>query len=301
MSSIAYVTDQKMIEYHRLCGSRDINFWRLSSRAGFSSFHKGDLLFFYARGLHGKKKGLVGYAHYQGIHTMTLKQMWNRYGTQNGYDSLKDMQEAVEKAARDHKVPEKMTSLYLTDVVFFVTPVYPKDVGITINDKLESYTYLDREDPDITVRILREAEKSGIDVWSASQSDEPEYIFQADELRHQLQLICSEMGREPLGSTELSRAKKLTREFAQKEQYEMIRGSVTDCFMTDGKTLKIAVPFVYMAKNSRQRMKELLGKITWYKTRIKTEGIRVDKTEFIVLSEEEQPLTETLLKEINEG
>lgn len=301
MSSIAYVTDQKMIEYHRLCGSREINFWRLSSRAGFSSFHKGDLLFFYARGLHGKKKGLVGYAHYQGIHTMTLKQMWNRYGTQNGYDSLKDMQEAVEKASRDHKVPEKMTGLYLTDVVFFVTPVYPGDVGITINDKLESYTYLDRDDPDITVRILREAEKSGIDIWSASQSDEPEYIFRADELRHQLQLICSEMGKEPLGSAELARAKKLTREFAQREHYEMIRGSVTDCFASDGTTLKIAVPFVYMAKNRQQRMKELLGKITWYKTRIRTEGLRVDRTVFTVLSEEEQPLTVTLLKEINEG
>lgn len=50
MSSIAYTTDQEMIEYHRLCGNRDVNFWRLSARAGFTDFKRGDLLFFYAYG-----------------------------------------------------------------------------------------------------------------------------------------------------------------------------------------------------------------------------------------------------------
>ena len=70
MSSIAYVADEKMIEYHRLFGSRNINFWRLSSQKRFKDFKKGDLLFFYTRSEHSKKKGFVGYAHYDSTERM---------------------------------------------------------------------------------------------------------------------------------------------------------------------------------------------------------------------------------------
>lgn len=49
MGSIAYVADEEMIEYHRLCGNKEINFWRLSSQKNFTNFHSGDLLFFYTK------------------------------------------------------------------------------------------------------------------------------------------------------------------------------------------------------------------------------------------------------------
>ena len=55
MSSIAYVTDEKMIEYHRLCGNRRINFWRLTSHKEFTNFHPGELLFFYTRPNNSRK------------------------------------------------------------------------------------------------------------------------------------------------------------------------------------------------------------------------------------------------------
>ena len=63
MGSIAYVTDEKMLAYHRLCRNQSILFWRLSNKK-FTDFHKGDLLFFFARPNHGRKKALIGYAHY---------------------------------------------------------------------------------------------------------------------------------------------------------------------------------------------------------------------------------------------
>lgn len=50
MSSIAYITDSKMIQYHRLNGNRSLNFWRPSVNMNFSDFNKGDLLFFLAKG-----------------------------------------------------------------------------------------------------------------------------------------------------------------------------------------------------------------------------------------------------------
>ena len=52
-----------MLEYHRLCRNRTILFWRLSNKRKFADFKKGDLLFFYSRPMHGRRKGLVGYAH----------------------------------------------------------------------------------------------------------------------------------------------------------------------------------------------------------------------------------------------
>ena len=50
MSSIAYITDHQMIEYHRLNGNRIINFWKPSTMKKISDFNPGDYLFFLAKG-----------------------------------------------------------------------------------------------------------------------------------------------------------------------------------------------------------------------------------------------------------
>ena len=73
MGSIAYVTDENMLAYHRLCRNQSILFWRLSNKK-FTDFHKGDLLFFFARPNHGRKKALIGYAHYDSEINLSLKQ-----------------------------------------------------------------------------------------------------------------------------------------------------------------------------------------------------------------------------------
>ncbi|MDE8070272.1 hypothetical protein PT191_06680 [Erysipelothrix rhusiopathiae] len=44
MSSIAYISDEKMVEYHRTNGNQTVNFWRLSLK-GFERFDVGDLFF----------------------------------------------------------------------------------------------------------------------------------------------------------------------------------------------------------------------------------------------------------------
>ena len=46
MSAIAYITDSKMLELHRLNNHRTINFWRPSGNINFTEFGEGDLLFF---------------------------------------------------------------------------------------------------------------------------------------------------------------------------------------------------------------------------------------------------------------
>ena len=105
MSSIAYVTDEEMLEYHRLCRNRTILFWRLASRRKIADFRKGDLLFFFAKPARTRKKALIGYAHYDSTKRLSLKQMWEKYGKETGYDSMK------EKVADYNKLQEEIKSL----------------------------------------------------------------------------------------------------------------------------------------------------------------------------------------------
>ena len=295
MSSIAYVADEKMIEYHRLFGSRNINFWRLSSQKRFKDFKKGDLLFFYTRSKHSKKKGFVGYAHYDSTEKMSLKRMWKKYEQKNGYDNFEQLKDAIQTAARDNQIPEQMNCLYLTDVVFFVAPIYPEDIGIQISQKLESYCYLDQNDPQVTVRILKLAEKVGIDIWSAAQSKESQDVFRKDELRHHLAVCAKEIGNSGLTEQETKKANKLSKKLD--DSFEYIRGSENDYLRIDDRDLIIAIPFVFTQKDYDMRKLELMGKLTMYKLYILRNHLDVDHVKFRILTEQEQPEILELVEE----
>ena len=63
MGAIAYITDSKLLELHRLNAHRTMNFWRLSAKTGFTDFQKGDLVFFLSKDkahMRKKEKGIVG-------------------------------------------------------------------------------------------------------------------------------------------------------------------------------------------------------------------------------------------------
>ncbi len=299
MSSIAYVTDEKMIEYHRLCGSRTMNFWRLSSKKEFKDFRKGDLLFFYTRSRHTRKKGFAGYAHFVTTNKLSLKQMWNRFGTENGYDSYEMLEEAIRKAAKDRSVPDKMNCLYLSDVVFFQSPVYPEEAGLSINENLESYCYLDQEDPQTTVRILRLAARNGIDLWSASQSFEPVDVFRQDEFRHQLSLIAYMTEKQGWSEKERSRARKLAAQKTKQEAWEYLRQSRTDCLKIAKDDIAIALPFVCQTKNRTLRIQELIGKITLYRLFLKENGYH-GRLRFEIMSDADITDVEPLIEMIND-
>ena len=46
MASCIYVTNREMIEYHRLNGANELNFWRPLSQTRMKKFYPGDLIFF---------------------------------------------------------------------------------------------------------------------------------------------------------------------------------------------------------------------------------------------------------------
>ena len=118
MSAIAYVTDSKMLELHRLNNHKTMNFWRLSSNISFSDFGKDDLVFFLSKDKeHRKKKekGIVGFGRVVSISAASIRSMWDRYGIYNGYRSLSEFKEAIYKVSKDKRLPGKISAFYLKD------------------------------------------------------------------------------------------------------------------------------------------------------------------------------------------
>ncbi len=297
MSSIAYVTNDQMLEYHRLCRNRSILFWRLTTKNRFKDFRKGDLLFFFAKGKHSSRnKSLVGYGHYMDTKKLSINQMWKLYGNKTGFDTKEQLSDAINKSAKG-EIPSQMLCLLLTDVVFFTSPVNPKSVGLDIPKNLESYTYLDREDPQVTVRILKEAERYGIDLWSYDDDVSPEDIFEKDEIRHILSLAHHDMGKEIGTERERIASHKLFKAQIQKDGWEAVRDSKTDCVKITDHRVEIAIPLTYGATDKEARLRDFLGRMamyTYYMKKISTSK----SIQFVPLMEEGDAEMEALVKEL---
>jgi hypothetical protein len=269
MASIAYVTDRKMIEFHRAYGNQMMNFWRPSSMKQFSQFNPGDYLFFLAKGterFNGKEKGIVGYGKYNSAHTMSLRQMWNQYGTYNGYSSKDELAEAITKVNKNHEVGKSIHCLLLKDVVFFQSPVYPSEIGIQIPPNLESYTYLDKFGVDSTVKILQKAQENGIDAWqSAMDHTINKDIFKDDVVSH----ILAKQVSQVIDPTKP--ASKILKRFMlnQADSVEYIKGSKQA--LLKQLPLTVYLPLEASHKSKEQVLFELIGKISVLKDTLKNE------------------------------
>ncbi|MBR2812600.1 MAG: hypothetical protein IKD69_14590 [Solobacterium sp.] len=296
MSSIAYATDAEMMEYHRISRSSNMVFWRLSSGKKFSDFHKGDLIFFYtySPSLFVKAKGLIGYAHYDSSRTMNLKTVWNSYGTATGYESKERLTAAIRKAGKG-KIPEKMNCLLLKDIVFFNTLIDPASAGIDIPKNLESYCYIDKQNPGITLALLKMAKKIGIDLWAMDPDLDSEAMFEKDIRRHMLASVHAGLPSERRSRKESAATKKLLREKASQPDWEMIRGSQSECVNLEDDTIRIALAFAPTGSGSLRRTEQLAGRMLMYKQAIP------QKVQFEILSTQDAGLLRKIAERLNDG
>ena len=171
MSSIAYISDYKMLDNHRLNQNKTMNFWRLSTRVNFTNFGVGGLVFFLSKNKehqsNKKEKGIIGFGRIKNIYVLSPKMMWKKFSKENGYNSYKEFLTAIKKFSKDNKVPDKISSLYLENVSFFQTPIYLSECGISISNNIESYVYIKKDE---AVIELLEYGKNNIDVWSANEN-----------------------------------------------------------------------------------------------------------------------------------
>lgn len=169
MSSIAYITDHQMIEFHRLHGNTSFVFWRPTSQKRFAKFAYGDYLFFLAKGNNkgkGREKGIVGYGRYTKDYAVNFDSMWKRFKTKTGYPTKEHLHEAILKVSKSHTLPDNIHCLQLDDVVFFQTPIYLSEFHVQLSKQVESYIYLDQEDIFVSSRIIQKAASFGKDMWS---------------------------------------------------------------------------------------------------------------------------------------
>lgn len=290
MSSIAYVTDKNMLEYHRINGSKSMNFWRLSKQQNFTDFAAGDLLFFLAKGTEKgrqREKGIIGYSCFKKAQSLSLNQMWRLYGTQNGYRSKQELQEAIIKLAKDNQVPKTMNCLLLEKVMFFQSPVYLSELGIHISKQVESYIYLDHDDDLCTAKILRKAMKSGIDMWTMmmNKNSYNDRQFEEDIIKHEIASINHKFALEYATEYERKRALRLTKQCLKNQDYELIKGNDLECIKFTFNEVIIAIPLVYNTKNYRQNVQYLLGHLWAYLQTYQAISTYNLKFKFKILSE----------------
>lgn len=225
MASIAYVTDRNMIEYHRINGNRTINFWKPSSQKKMNDFKVGDYLFFLAKGTEKgitREKGIIGYGKLEKIRTMAFEKMWYEYKTMNGYASKNQLSEAIMKVTKDHTIPKTLQCMQLKDVTFFQAPIYLSEFDITLSKQIESYTYIDREDTNVTSLILKKAEEFGMDLWTMVMNDE-EPAFAMDSILYEIKRTIEKYKSDFFNERE----ERLNRQYANKiiksyPQYELL-------------------------------------------------------------------------------
>ncbi|MEG0077360.1 hypothetical protein [Anaerorhabdus sp.] len=306
MSSIAYVTDKHMIEFHRLNGNHAMNFWRPGSQKRFTDFIEGDLLFFLAKGSERgrrKEKGIVGYGKFKRSYTLSFKKMWKEYGSLNGYATQDELYDAILKVSKDKMMPKQMNCLYLDEVVFFQSPIYLSEVGVMISNKIESYIYLDKEDPQATSKLLNKANESGIDMWTMAMSTtESKSSLEEDEIKHQISLVYQRINDDFYTDTETKKARKLAKEKCCEDNFELIKGSKTDSIYYNDNEVIIAVPFIYKPKDLNRKLQYLIGHLVSYRILIKEISEYNFKLKFEILSE--LPLNDeivNIIKNINEG
>lgn len=283
MSSIAYITDKQMIEYHRLHGNSIINFWKPSNTKKINDFKKGDYLFFLAKGTEkGEKreKGILGYGKLEKIASLTFTQMWDKYTTKNGYPYKEALEEAITKLTKNHILPPLLNCFELIEVTFFQAPVYLSEIGLDISNKIESYFYLDKENMLNTSKILEVANEIGVDMWSTLFHQKKESLFLKDAQINIITNIGKKLKTDIYSNYEETRLAKFCQEFIKNDcQKKIGRYEFIDI---KKEKITIYIPCLINTNDFIKKLQYTIGHYILYKSYIK-EYEFADEIEVIIL------------------
>ena len=258
MSAIAYITDSKMLELHRLNNHKIMNFWRPSGNINFTDFGEDDLLFFLSKDKeHRKKKekGIVGFGRVKQMQTASTKTMWDRYGIYNGYNTYEEFKEAILKVCKDKKLPKKISGFLLEDVTFF-QPVYLSECGMKISNNIESYIYLKSEK---TVLNLLDLAKQSGDLWSDFTGNAQ--AIEKEKLLYALSAAHETIGDIPYDEKTSKKAYKAIRKYAEEnKEFRFVRKSRYELYTSGTHSIDL---LFYYDKDVDERL--LIGQAQLYK------------------------------------
>ena len=256
MAAIAYITDSKMLELHRLNRHKTINFWRISTNTNFSDFMEGDLVFFLSKDKEhrqGNEKGIVGFGRLAYFTSGSIKTMWDRYGVNNGYRTLEEFKEAILRVSKDRKLPKKISGFYLENVTFF-QPIYLSECGMQISDRVESYVYL--KDEDVVVKLLTLAKDAG-DIWSSDNLK----AIRVEELLYALFRTHRKIRDISMSDKAARKAKKTLQQYMDNnEGFRFVQDSLNELYKADDYNIEIVF---YRDKDSDDKL--LFGQMALYR------------------------------------
>ena len=258
MSAIAYITDSKMLELHRLNNHKTMNFWRLSRNINFSDFSTGDLVFFLSKDKehrNKREKGIVGFGRVTKINVSSVKTMWDKYGILNGYQTLNEFKEAILRVSKDKQIPKKISSFYLENVVFF-QPVFLSECGMKISTNVESYIYLKEES--VVMKLLSLAKESN-DLWSNLNNNHDD--IESEQVIYALYAAHDHIGDLKISDQIYKRAHRLMKQYIEEDpSYQFVRNSKNELYRIEDKTINF---IFYYDKQIDQRL--LIGQAYLYK------------------------------------
>ena len=258
MSAIAYITDSKMLQLHRLNNHKTMNFWRVSNNINFSDFGTGDLVFFLSKDKEHKnknEKGIVGFGRVVSIDLGSIKTMWEKYGIYNGYKTIEELKEAIAKVSKDKKLPKKISSFYLEDVQFF-QPIYLSECGFKISNNTESYIYLKEEN---VVYNLLEIAKNSKDIWSSLDINQKS--IESEELLYTLFTAHKKIKDINVEEKLIKKGKKeISRYIENNSEFNFIQNSNLEAYRVDDNKIEI---LFYNHKEIDNKL--LIGQANLYK------------------------------------
>lgn len=268
MSSIAYITNREMMEYHRLHGNDEIVFWRFSGKRKFQNFHHGDYIFFMTKGTEkgrDKEKGIVGYARYYDDACGSVKTIWKRYGTKCGYGSEMQFIQAIQKYQKLHTLPKQIYCLMLNHVIFFQEPVYLSELDKKISKRVESYIYLDHEDMELSWKIMKKGAETGVDIWSTFV-EKREAVIQNDADIITIQQLHEFYTDNLFTDYEKKKTAALAKRLIRENQNEIIflAGAQNDFWRLENKQVHFYIPCVITLKAWKRNLLFALAKAEIY-------------------------------------
>ncbi|MEG0289885.1 MAG: hypothetical protein RR524_01710 [Erysipelotrichaceae bacterium] len=272
MASIAYVTDQNMIEFHRLNGNKNMNFWRPSASKKMVDFKAGDFLFFLAKGTQRgrrKEKGIIGYGKFVKSNLLSFNQTWKRYETLNGYPSKECLFEAIVKVTKDKQMPKQLSCLELEDIVFFQAPIYLSELGMKISNNIESYIYLDKEDMLITNKILAKAQIIGVDAWTQMFEEKKDKPFNNDALWSAISNISEKINYSIYSVYESKRINRYANGLIKQcEEAAFLPNNKSDFLQWENQKAIVWIPCIVNFSDYKIKLQYLIGHYMSYKAYI---------------------------------
>ena len=269
MASIAYITDKDMMEYHRLNGNKAINFWRPGSKRNISSLQKEDFVFFLAKTNNKKKeRGIIGYGIFKEQKVMGIQRMWNQYTTQNGYATKEELRKAIERMSKIKEVPKEINCLWVEEIIFFQAPIYLSEFGVEISNRVESYIYVDKEDNQLTNKILKRGQEIGVDAWLASTVDDHnDEVIDKNRIAFLLAEIYERVFVEVFTEEEEKKLVKQMEALLSKrsyQEYDVIKGSQSVISRIKNQHIEIQFGFISPVRKAKEKLITLCGLISLF-------------------------------------